>query len=130
MGVGELDEGETPQQGQLRQLKHAHPYLFALSHGFFYVHDQLRNVRTVIFATWPSMHDPIPFLLNEADDHEADHLTEKWTDAKLKDLQYVGLSVYRTTPFSSFPSVLPFFHLDIGVPRILIFPNRDYRALW
>ena len=92
MGAGELN-GETPQQGQLRQLRDAHPYLFTLSQVFFYFHDQIRNVLSVVFATWPSMHDPIKFLLNVSDEHEADELTEKWTDAKLKELQYVGLSV-------------------------------------
>ena len=92
MGAGELN-GETPQQGQLRQSKHAHPHLFSLSQGFFYFRDQIRSVLSVVFATWPSMHDPIKFLLNESDEPEADRLTKKWTSAKLQELQYVGLSV-------------------------------------
>lgn len=52
-----------------------------------------RETLAVIFATWPSMHDPISDLLNAADAEEADRLTEKWTDAKLKELNYVGISV-------------------------------------
>lgn len=43
-------------------------------------------------ATWPSMHDPVTHLLNAADDKEADELTKKWTEGKLQELQYVGLS--------------------------------------
>ena len=52
-----------------------------------------RETLAVVFATWPSMHDPISHLLNAADAEEADRLTEKWTDAKLKELNYVGISV-------------------------------------
>lgn len=55
-----------------------------------------RETLAVIFATWPSMHDPISDLLNAADAEEADKLTEKWTDAKLKELNYVGISVCKT----------------------------------
>ena len=45
------------------------------------------------------MHDPISNLLNAADAEEADRLTEKWTDAKLKELNYVGISVRRNASF-------------------------------
>ena len=55
-----------------------------------------REILAVVFATWPSMHDPISDLLNTADAEEADKLTEKWTDAKLKELNYVGISVSKT----------------------------------
>ncbi|KAI4190980.1 MAG: hypothetical protein L6R41_000430 [Letrouitia leprolyta] len=51
-----------------------------------------RRTWTVVTATWPSMHDPVTHLLNAADDKEADELTEKWTQGKLQELQYVGLS--------------------------------------
>lgn len=39
------------------------------------------------------MHDPVNYLLNASTDIEADKLTEKWTDGKLKELEYVGLTV-------------------------------------
>ena len=58
-----------------------------------------RATLVVIFATWPSMHDPISNLLNAADAEEADKLTEKWTDAKLKELNYVGISVRKIAVF-------------------------------
>ncbi|KAL8831671.1 MAG: hypothetical protein Q9170_005194 [Blastenia crenularia] len=38
------------------------------------------------------MSDPISHLLNVTDTHEADKLTEKWADGKLKELNYVGVS--------------------------------------
>ena len=47
----------------------------------------------IVFAPWPSMHDPIKLLLNAQDRELADRLTEKWTVAKLSELQYVGLTV-------------------------------------
>ena len=48
---------------------------------------------SVMFATWPSMYDPVKSLLNAPDDAEADRLTERWKEAKLKELNYVGLTV-------------------------------------
>ncbi|MDI1490464.1 MAG: hypothetical protein OHK93_001667 [Ramalina farinacea] len=42
------------------------------------------------------MHDPIKALLNVPDQEVADRLTEKWTDAKLGELQYVGVTVGKT----------------------------------
>lgn len=53
----------------------------------------LRRLLSIVFATWPSMHDPVNYLLNASTDIEADKLTEKWTDGKLKELEYVGLTV-------------------------------------
>ena len=41
------------------------------------------------------MHDPIKALLNVPDQDVADRLTEKWTDAKLGELQYVGVTVWK-----------------------------------
>lgn len=49
---------------------------------------------SIAFAPWPSMHDPIKSLLN-ADGREADDLTLKWKDAKLQELNYVGITVGR-----------------------------------
>lgn len=51
------------------------------------------KILVVVFAPWPSMQNPVDHLLNISDTEEADKLTEKWTRGKLKELQYVGLSV-------------------------------------
>ncbi|MCJ1235150.1 hypothetical protein MMC14_003116 [Varicellaria rhodocarpa] len=45
-----------------------------------------------MFATWPSMYDPVKSLLNAPDETEAEKLTERWMKAKLKELNYVGLT--------------------------------------
>lgn len=87
---------QAPRQSRISQWRKGHPYLFSLGWAFILFHKSL----TVIFATWPSMHDPINNLLNAIDVEEADKLTEKWTDAKLKELNYVGLSVRTTERFS------------------------------
>lgn len=94
MGAGELNDENLAQSQLLRWQRH-HPYLFALTRTFIWFYAKIREALSIIFATWPSMHDPIKYLLNVADVQEADILTEKWTKAKLKELQYVGLSVRR-----------------------------------
>lgn len=95
MGAGEWNV-QNPEQGHLLLWRKRHPYLFSLSFVFIWIAAKLRNLLNVVFATWPSMHDPIIYLLNTADEKEADKLTEKWADGKLKELQYVGLSVRKT----------------------------------
>lgn len=95
MGATPFDS-QAPKQRQLSQWRRGHPYLFSLGWVFILFH----KVLTVVFATWPSMHDPINSLLNATDVEEADKLTEKWTDAKLKELNYVGLSVRTMERFS------------------------------
>ena len=88
MGTGVLNDQTTGHQWQVR-----HVYLFRLAWVFVWLATLPRKVFTIVFATWPSMHDPIKDLLNAAEMAEADRLTDKWTDGKLKELQYVGLSV-------------------------------------
>ena len=53
----------------------------------------IRRILTIAFATWPSMHDPVSHLLNTVDREDADKLTEKWTNGKLKELEFVGITV-------------------------------------
>lgn len=77
---------------QLTQRWKRHPYLFGPGWIIIWLVAKTRETLAVVFATWPSMHDPISNLLNAADAEEADKLTEKWTDAKLKELNYVGIS--------------------------------------
>ena len=89
MGAGELNNQNR------EQWRRRHPYIYALSRVFIGVAFQIRKLLTILFATWPSMHDPIIYLLNAADPKEADKLTEKWANGKLQELQYVGLSVSR-----------------------------------
>lgn len=81
---------------QLTQPWKRHPYLFGPGWIIIWLIAKTRETLAVVFATWPSMHDPISNLLNAADAEEADKLTEKWTDAKLKELNYVGISVRET----------------------------------
>ena len=92
MGAAEL-RNQSLDGGHLPTWRRQHPYLFALFWVFIFAAARLRRSLSVIFAPWPSMHDPISHLLNIAEAEEADKLTEKWTDGKLKELQYVGLSV-------------------------------------
>ena len=92
MGAGKPIR-QTPERGHLLQWQRRYPYLFCLSWVIRWSAAELRKILAVIFAPWPSMHDPIKYLLNAADKEEADKLTDKWTDGKLKELQYVGLSV-------------------------------------
>ncbi|KAL9594765.1 MAG: hypothetical protein Q9219_006851 [cf. Caloplaca sp. 3 TL-2023] len=91
MGAGELPV-ELPTQEPLEKWRSRHPYLFGLSWIFIWSAMKFGKVLTIVFASWPSMHDPVSHLLNVADPKESDRLTEKWTDGKLKELQYVGLS--------------------------------------
>ncbi len=42
------------------------------------------------------MQDRVSHLLNAADIKEADKLTEKWTNRKFHELQYVGISIRKT----------------------------------
>lgn len=83
---------QTPVQEQLTQWWKHHPYLLGPGWVIIWLIAKARGSLAVVFATWPSMHDPISNLLNAADAEEADKLTEKWTDAKLKELNYVGIS--------------------------------------
>lgn len=53
----------------------------------------IRRVLSIAFATWPSMHDPVSHLLNTVDREDADKLTEKWTNGKIKELEFVGITV-------------------------------------
>lgn len=73
-----------------------HPYVFYLTFGLGWIYYHTRNAFNIAFAPWPSMHDPIKALLNVPDQEVADRLTEKWTDAKLGELQYVGVTVGKT----------------------------------
>ena len=82
-------------QSQLPQWRRRHSFLPNPTSIVSYLHAKTLSTLAVVFATWPSMHDPISNLLN-APPTEADRLTEKWTDAKLKELNYVGISVRRT----------------------------------
>ena len=58
----------------------------------YWMYAKVCQAVSIALAPWPSMHDPIKSLLN-ADGHEADHLTLKWKDAKLQELNYVGITV-------------------------------------
>ena len=98
MGAGELN-GHAPGQGHLLQWRKRHPILFALSWVFVWFATEIRKALNIIFAPWPSMHDPMKRLLNVEDAEEADRLTEKWVRGKLDELQYVGLSVREGEPF-------------------------------
>ncbi|KAL8935987.1 MAG: hypothetical protein Q9216_005163 [Gyalolechia sp. 2 TL-2023] len=91
MGAHEV-RGEVPKQGQLALFRSRHRYLYGLCWIFLFSAAVFGKIWTVLFATWPSMHDPVSHLLNTTDVEEADNLTEKWTKGKLKELQYVGLS--------------------------------------
>ena len=73
-----------------------HPHLFAVARIYRWFYAKVRKGFTVVFATWSSMQNPIDYLLNVRDAREADKLTEKWTKGKLKELQFVGLSVSHT----------------------------------
>lgn len=95
MGTGQSNR-QTPVQEQLTQWWRRHPYLLGPGWIIIWLIAKARGTLAVVFATWPSMHDPISNLLNAADAEEADRLTEKWTDAKLKELNYVGISVCKT----------------------------------
>lgn len=95
MGAGEFSR-QNPDQGHLVLWQKRHPCLYGLSWVFIWSASMLGKFLSIIFATWPSMHDPINHLLNAADPEEADKLTEKWTDGKLKELQYVGTTVRKT----------------------------------
>ena len=64
-----------------------------LSWPFVWLYRRFYGILVIVFAPWPSMHDPIKLLLNAQDRELADRLTEKWTVAKLSELQYVGLTV-------------------------------------
>lgn len=99
MGTGQ-SERQAPIQEQLTQWCKRHPYLLGPGRIIMWLIAKTRETLAVVFATWPSMHDPISHLLNAADAEEADRLTEMWTDAKLKELNYVGISVRIT--WSSF----------------------------
>lgn len=92
MGLGELDS-QAFEEDRLMPWRERHPYLYYPSWVFIWLVRVFRQTLTVIFATWPSMHDPVSQLLNAANEAEADKLTEKWTQGKLQELNYVGLSV-------------------------------------
>ena len=98
MGADELS-GETPDQRPFLLWRSHHPYLYLFSWLSLWVYAQIRNAFSVVFATWPSMHDPIKSLLNVPDTEEADDLTDRWTKAKLKELEFVGLTVCRCGRF-------------------------------
>ena len=66
---------------------------YPLSWPFAWLYHRFYGMLVIVFAPWPSMHDPIKLLLNAQDRDLADRLTEKWTVAKLSELQYVGLTV-------------------------------------
>lgn len=94
--AGEKLNGDDPDRGHslpLWRLRQDHPFLFWCYCPFVYVYQKIYRAFVVIFAPWPSMHDPIKSLLNEQDRELADRLTEKWTHAKLGELQYVGITV-------------------------------------
>ncbi|KAG8531830.1 uncharacterized protein KY384_003466 [Bacidia gigantensis] len=88
MGAG-APNGDTQNQGYLRS---QHPYVYRIGWLVLWAWAECGKSLSIIFAQWPSMHDPIKYLLNVADHHEADTLTEKWVQGKLQELQYVGLS--------------------------------------
>lgn len=81
---GNTLDGDAPGKTIFR-----HP----LSWPFAWLYNRLYGMLVIVFAPWPSMHDPIKLLLNAQDRELADRLTEKWTVAKLSELQYVGLTV-------------------------------------
>ena len=62
----------------------------------YWPYAKIRQWISIMFATWPSMYDPVKSLLNAPDEGEADKLTERWMKAKLKELNYVGLTVSHT----------------------------------
>ena len=70
-----------------------HAQFSAFSWVLTWLGTMIRKVLTIAFATWPSMHDPVSHLLNAANGEEADKLTEKWTKGKLKELEFVGITV-------------------------------------
>lgn len=96
MGTHEGRSG-VPDQGHLVLFRSSHRYLYNLRWIFRWSAAMLGEIWTIIFATWPSMRDPVSHLLNATDARDADSLTEKWTKGKLKELQYVGLSVREWT---------------------------------
>ena len=77
----------------LGSLHERYPLLYALNYVFRWTASKVGALLSVIFATWPSMYDPIKYLLNVEDPQKADELTERWYKAKLKELQFVGLTV-------------------------------------
>ena len=89
-----LSDRVSEQERHVIQGRRRFP-LVRLSSIYIWPAEGLRAGLSVIFAQWPSMHNPVDLLLNAADTEEADRLTEKWTKGKLKELQYVGLSVRR-----------------------------------
>ena len=91
MGIGVLSDRVSEQERHVLQGRR--PYFGRFNSIYIRPTKGLRTGLSVIFAPWPSMHNPVDRLLNAADTEEADRLTEKWTKGKLKELQYVGLSV-------------------------------------
>ena len=83
----------NPENGPISRRRRRQRSGFGLRYVFTWPAMTVRQSLTIVFAPWPSMHDPIVVLLNVADQIEADGLTEKWTKGKLKELQYVGLTV-------------------------------------
>ena len=92
MGTGALSDQASEQERHVLQGRRQ-PYLIRFNSIYIWPTKRLRAGLSVIFAPWPSMHNPVESFLNAADTKEADRLTEKWTEGKLKELQYVGLSV-------------------------------------
>lgn len=103
MGVGELNNQAAQQERLVRTWRKRHPYVFVLGLGwaFIWVAGELQRSWSVVFAQWPSMQNPVDRLLNASDKEEADRLTDKWAKGKLKELNYVGISVCRRLPCDS-----------------------------
>ena len=84
---------EAQEYGVRLGWKKKHPHLHALCWPIIFTYREMAGALSVAFAQWPSMHDPVKYLLNASDAQEADKLTERWVEAKLRELNYVGLTV-------------------------------------
>ena len=92
MNAKEMND-ENSEEEPLPLWRHRYPYSFILCWPFISLYRKTHRTIVIVFATWPSMHDPIRSLLNVKEADLADKLTAKWTEAKLGELQYVGLTV-------------------------------------
>ena len=53
----------------------------------------MNAIRSVLMAPNQTAHECVVMLLNEEDAERKDHLTEKWRDHKLEELNFIGVVV-------------------------------------
>ena len=61
---GDTLNGESTRKTLLPPWRHRHPHSFELSWLFIWLYRKIHRAVVIIFAPWPSMHDPIKYLLN------------------------------------------------------------------